>query len=110
MFRGHYRKYMSRLHERLAEVRVNVVHTFERIGLELFTELVDGMFLWARFPDIDDSLALAEEAQRDGIMLAPGTVFRPHLERSPWMRFNVAVCEDTRVQRWVQRQAAHAAA
>jgi hypothetical protein len=23
-------------------------------------------------------------------------IFRPHLERSPWMRFNVAVCEDTR--------------
>jgi hypothetical protein len=42
-------------------------------------------------------------------MLAPGTVFRPHLERSPWMRFNVAVCEDTRVQRWLQRQAANKA-
>ena len=107
---GHYRKYLSRLHERLGEARLNVVRTFERIGLELFTEPLDGMFLWARFPHIDDSLALAEEAQRDGIMLAPGTVFRPHLERSPWMRFNVAVCEDTRVQRWVQRQAAHEAA
>jgi hypothetical protein len=43
-------------------------------------------------------------------MLAPGTVFRPHLERSPWLRFNVAVCEDTRVQRWLQRQAADEAA
>jgi DNA-binding transcriptional MocR family regulator len=107
---GHYRKYLSRLHERLGEARFNVVRTFERIGLELFTAPLDGMFLWARFPHIDDSLALAEEAQRDGIMLAPGTVFRPHLERSPWMRFNVAVCEDTRVQRWVQWQAAHEAA
>ena len=63
-----------------------------------------------RFPHIDDSLALAEASQRDGIMLAPGTVFRPHLERSPWLRFNVAVCEDTRVQRWLQRQAADEAA
>jgi hypothetical protein len=33
-----------------------------------------------------------------GLMLAPGTVLRPHLERSPWMRFNVAVCEDPRAQ------------
>jgi hypothetical protein len=32
-------------------------------------------------------------------MLAPGTVFRPHLERSPWLPFNLAVCEDTRDQR-----------
>jgi DNA-binding transcriptional MocR family regulator len=107
---GHYRKYLSRLRERLGEARLNVVRAFERIGLELFTEPLDGMFLWARFPHIDDSLALAEEAQRDGIMLAPGTVFRPHLERSPWLRFNVAVCEDTRVQLWLQRQAAHEAA
>lgn len=103
---GHYRKYLSRLHERLAEARLNVVRSFERMGLKLFVESADGMFVWARFPHVEDSLVLAEAAQRDGIMLAPGTVFRPHLERSPWMRFNVTVCEDIRVQRWLQRQAA----
>src|SRR6266702_250759 len=103
---GHYRKYLSRLHERLGEARINVVRAFERIGLELFVEPADGMFVWAQFPHIEDSLALAEASQRDGVMLAPGAVFRPHLGRSPWLRFNVAVCEDTRVQRWLQRQAA----
>jgi DNA-binding transcriptional MocR family regulator len=102
---GHYRKYLSRLHERLGQARRNVVRAFEQIGLELFAEPADGLFVWARFPHIDDSLALAETSQHDGIMLAPGTVFRPHLERSPWMRFNVAVCEDPRVQRWLQRVA-----
>lgn len=95
---GHYRKYLSRLHERLGAARLDVVRAVERIGLELFVEPADGMFLWARFPHIEDSLALAETAQHRGLMLAPGTVFRPHLERSPWMRFNVAVCEDPRVQ------------
>jgi DNA-binding transcriptional MocR family regulator len=102
---GHYRKYLSRLHERLGEARCNVVRAFERAGLELFVEPTGGLFVWARFPHIEDSLALAEAAQRDGIMLAPGTVFRPHLERSPWMRFNVAVCDDRRVQGWLERQA-----
>jgi DNA-binding transcriptional MocR family regulator len=102
---GHYRKYLSRLHERLGEARLNVMRAFERIGLELYVQSKDGMFVWARFPHIDDSLALAEDSQRDGIMLAPGAIFRPHLERSAWMRFNVAICEDTRVQRWLQRQA-----
>ena len=103
---GHYRKYLSRLHERLGEARLNVVRAFERIGLEMFVEPTDGMFVWARFPHVEDSLALAEASQRDGIMLAPGAVFRPHLERSPWMRFNVTTCEDTRVLRWLQQQAA----
>jgi DNA-binding transcriptional MocR family regulator len=102
---GHYRKYLSRLHERLGEARLNVMRALERIGLELYVQSKDGMFVWARFPHIDDSLELAEDSQRDGIMLAPGAIFRPHLERSAWMRFNVAICEDTRVQRWLQRQA-----
>jgi DNA-binding transcriptional MocR family regulator len=101
---GHYRKYLSRLYERLGEARLNVVRTFERIGLQLFVEPADGMFVWARFPHVEDALTLAEAAQCDGIMLAPGTVFRPHLEHSPWMRFNVTACEDLRVQRWLERQ------
>jgi DNA-binding transcriptional MocR family regulator len=103
---GHYRKYLSRLHERLGEARLNIVRAFQRIGLELFVEPADGMFVWARLPHIEDSLTLAEASQRDGIMLAPGSVFRPHLERSAWMRFNVTVSEDLRVQHWLQRQAA----
>jgi DNA-binding transcriptional MocR family regulator len=107
---GPYRKHLSRLHQRLGEARLNVVRAFERIGMELFVEPVDGMFVWARFPHVEDSLTLAEASQRDGIMLAPGAVFRPHLERSPWMRFNVAMCEDTRVLRWLQRQAVNTAA
>ena len=101
---GHYRKYLSRLHERLAEARLNVVQAFERIGLELFVEPRDGMFVWARLPQVEDSLTLAEASQRDGIILAPGAVFRPHLERSPWMRFNVTVCDDPRVLRWLEQR------
>jgi DNA-binding transcriptional MocR family regulator len=100
---GHYRKYLSRLHERLGEARLNAVRVFERIGLEVFVEPKEGMFVWAQFSHVGDSLALAETAQRDGIMLAPGAVFRPHLKRSARMRFNVTTCEDTRVQRWLQR-------
>ena len=103
---GHYRKYLSRLHERLGQARLNVARTFERAGLELFVQPADGMFVWARYPHIEDSLGLAEASQREGIMLAPGAIFRPHLERSAWMRFNVTACEDARVQQWLQRQAA----
>jgi DNA-binding transcriptional MocR family regulator len=99
---GHYRKYLLRLQEHLCEARLNVVRAFERIGLELFTDPRDGMFVWARFPHIDDAVALAAAAQRHGLLLAPGTVFRPHLKRSPWMRFNVAVCADASVQKRLQ--------
>ncbi len=103
---GHYRKFLARLQDRLADARLAVVRSFERIGLELFVEPDAGMFLWARFPQVEDAVALAEAAARDGIMLAPGAVFRPQLERSPWMRFNVAVCTDARVQDWLKQAAA----
>ena len=102
---GHYRKYLGRLQERLGEARVNVVRALERIGLELFAEPADGIYVWARFPHIDDATRLAESSLREHRACA-GAAFRPHLERSPWMRFNVAICEDRRVQDWLQRQAA----
>jgi len=100
---GHYRKFLTRLRERLDGARANVVRAFETIGLQIFAEPNAGMFVWARFPEIEDTLALAERALREGFMLAPGNVFRPHLEPTPWMRFNVAVCEDPRVLRWIEQ-------
>ena len=94
---GHYRKYLARLQERLGEARVNAVRALERMGFELFVEPSDGMFVWARLPYIEDSVALAKASERR-LVLAPGVLFRPHLDRSPWMRFNVVVCDDKRVQ------------
>jgi DNA-binding transcriptional MocR family regulator len=94
---GHYRKYLARLQERLGEARINVARVFEHMGLELFVEPSDGVFVWARLPHVEDSVELAKAAERR-IVLAPGALFRPYLDRSPWMRFNVAVCDDKRVQ------------
>ena len=100
---GHYRKYLARLRARLDEARFNTIRTFERVGVELFAEPSDGMYLWARFPQIRNSSALAERAAREGLMLAPGTMFHPQLNLSSWIRFNVALCDDPRIQRWVER-------
>jgi DNA-binding transcriptional MocR family regulator len=45
---GDYRKYLSRLRERLGEARINVVRAFEHTGLELFAEPADGMYSLGR--------------------------------------------------------------
>src|SRR6185437_5478944 len=57
---GHYRKYLGRLQQRLDDARANVIKAFERTGLELFVEPQAGMFLWARFPHVEDSMVAAE--------------------------------------------------
>ena len=106
---GQYRKFLTRVQQRLGEARLNVIRAFERIGLDLFAEPVDGMFVWARLPCVDDSLALAEASRQEGFMLSPGTVFRSHLGPSPWMRFNVAVCDERRVLDWLGRLASRTA-
>ena len=103
---GHYRKFLTRLHKRLGETRIDVIHAFERIGLQLFVEPDAGMFLWARFPHVEDAMTLTKSAAAHGIVIAPGAVFRPHLQPSPWMRFNVAICDDPRVHRWLEHIAA----
>ena len=103
---GHYRKYLSRLQERLGEARSNVVRAFEQMGLELFTEPVDGMFVWARFPHVED----ARGARRRGAARWPharaGDGFPAASRALAWMRFNVAVCEDAGVQNRLQGLAA----
>jgi hypothetical protein len=66
---------------------------------------VDGSFVWARFPNIDDSLGNSGSVAARRCMLAPGAAFRRHLEPSPWMRLDVAVCEDSPLQQWLQRLA-----
>lgn len=98
LLEGHYRKFLVRLRERIAVARCNVATAFEKIGFEFFCNATSGMFVWVRFADVEDSLTLAEGALRQGVLLAPGTVFRPNLQPSPWLRFNVAVCDDPAVQ------------
>lgn len=98
---GRHRKHMARLHKRLGDARLKLVETFDAAGVQLFAEAESSIFLWARFPHVEDSLSLVESAAARGIMLAPGVAFRPHLESSPWLRFNVATCDDPEVRDWI---------
>ncbi|MBI1418132.1 MAG: aminotransferase class I/II-fold pyridoxal phosphate-dependent enzyme [Limimaricola sp.] len=90
---GFYRKFVTRLQDRLADARHRVMAGFDRIGIVTEERGDAGMFLWGRFEGIDDSLPLAKRGLEQGVMLAPGAVFRPNLQQSPWLRFNVAVCD-----------------
>ena len=106
---GHYRKYLARLHERLDAARVNVVRAFERDRARtLRASRMPGCSSGRGSRRSRTRCRWRKRRARDGIMLAPGAVFRPHLERSPWMRFNVAVCEEPRVQRWLRQAATEA--
>ena len=91
---GHYRKFVERLRERLEAARNRTLEAMEKLGMEVFVEPSAGMFVWARFGQFEDAAEVSNRAYKKGIILAPGAVFRPNLERSAWMRFNVSVFDN----------------
>lgn len=99
---GYYRKHMDKLRTRLAAARQRVIHKLENIGFKIDREPEGGMFLWAKLTDATNVLEIATLAAGKGIMLAPGNLFRPHQEPSPWLRFNVASSEDPAMLRFLE--------
>lgn len=91
---GHYRKHLDKLRGRLQSARETTIKKLERIGFELHCEPAAGMFIWASLGESSDTAEIASRAAASGIMLAPGNIFRPHQEPSPWFRFNVAHCDN----------------
>ena len=100
---GHYRKHLDRLKARLGEASGAALRMLERVGLVPDPEPKGGPFVWARVPGIADTTELARRAARENIVLAPGSVFRPQGQASPWLRFNVVFCNDPRLAAFLSK-------
>lgn len=99
---GHYRKHLERLRTRLGEVGARALRMLERVGLEPFSPSPGGLFIWARIPGAEDAMPLATQAAAQGIILAPGTVFRPQSQASPYLRLNVVYAADQRLEAFLR--------
>ncbi|WP_341676568.1 PLP-dependent aminotransferase family protein [Niveibacterium sp. SC-1] len=98
---GQFRRYMERVRQRLEAARSGAQRMMERVGLELWGEPKGGMFLWARIPGVEDAAPLAEAAAKEGILIAPGHIFRPQMQASPFLRLNAAYASDKRLERFL---------
>jgi len=98
---GHYRKYVDRLRVRLLEATATTLRMLERSGFSVLAEPAGGMFVWAKARGLRDAARLAIQAAAEDIMLAPGHVFRPQLQPTPYLRFNVAYAQDPRLERFL---------
>ena len=95
---GHVRKHLEQLRNRLAKAQERTCRRLENAQFKLFFEPGAGMFVWARPKDESvDTLALSQRAAAQNILLAPGHLFRPDQAPSPWLRFNVAYCDNDRL-------------
>lgn len=91
---GHYRKFRSRLVAKIEKTRMAAVRRLEALGLGPAEDRAHGLFAWLDVPGTADTTPLAEAAIDRGMLLAPGAMFRPNMEPSSKMRFNVAFCQN----------------
>ena len=90
---GQYRKHLTKLRVHLQRARDEALRDLESIGLEPCGEDTHGLFAWMQVPGIADATPLAEAAVEHGMLLAPGSMFRPEPAPSAMMRFNVGFCQ-----------------
>lgn len=100
---GHYRKYLDRVRTRLGEASARTMRMIDRVGLTPFITPEGGMFIWARVPGCEDAVSISAAAAKEGIILAPGTLFRPQGQASPMLRLNVAYASDVRIERFFKK-------
>ncbi len=101
---GHYRKHMDQVRAKLQTARAHTTENLEKLGLTPYGEPQGGMFLWAKLPEGRNAETLARVAAKEGITLAPGSLFRPHQEPSDWLRFNVAHSQEKALYDFLGRQ------
>ena len=96
---GSYAKHRKRMVQRLLEAGGRVEHWLKRCGCELPMGYEGGMFIWARLPQGVNGEQLAQDALKQGMVLAPGGLFGYDPAHRDSMRFNVAHSEEPRVQK-----------
>jgi DNA-binding transcriptional MocR family regulator len=102
---GRWRKHIKNVRERLAQDHQVASQQLLELGFELFCEPKAGMFLWARHPGVASAAELSYKAAEQDIMLGPGHLFYTDLAPSPWIRFNVAFCQDGTVMSFLKNEA-----
>ena len=93
LIQGQYRKHLTKLRASLQRARDEALRDLESMGLALCGEDTHGLFAWMQVPGVSDTTPLAEAAVAHGMLLAPGSMFRPEPTPSANMRFNVGFCQ-----------------
>ncbi|MGU3492556.1 PLP-dependent aminotransferase family protein [Xanthobacteraceae bacterium A53D] len=98
---GQHRLHLARLRDKLGAAQKAVCDGLANAGLSIFHRPAGGMFVWAALPGQPDMAEVARRAMAEGIMLAPGALFRADQKATPYMRFNVTHADHARLYRFL---------
>lgn len=101
---GHYRRHLKRLGRRIARATEAVQANLARCGLEVFAEPGGGYYLYLNLPPQLDDIALARAGAKEGIFIAPGSVFCVEREAGRHgTRINIARADTPRFYEFLKR-------
>lgn len=103
---GHYDRHLKRLGQRIVAASDRVRQKLRQAGHRVFSDTVDGYYLYLLLPEGIDDIALAREGAKESIFIAPGTVFcvdkRNPLARG--IRINVSRADDAHFYEFLLRK------
>lgn len=95
-----YERLLESLRAKLDDCRARTGEALTRMGAKIAGPPTAGMYLWADFGR--DTNELAAAGSREGVLLAPGSLFSPTQLPSTWMRVAAATCLNERAMRFLE--------
>jgi DNA-binding transcriptional MocR family regulator len=96
-----YERMLERVRVRLDECRARTAEALVRMGAAIAGPPVGGMYVWSDFGR--DTNELATAGSREGVLLAPGSLFSPTQLPSTWMRVAAATCLNEHAMKFLAR-------
>jgi len=96
-----YERMLEGVRTKLDECRARTCEALLRIGAKVVGPPAGGMYLWADFGR--DTNELASSGSREGILLAPGSLFSPTQLPTTWMRVAAASCLNDAAMKFLAR-------
>ncbi|WP_337160434.1 PLP-dependent aminotransferase family protein [Pseudomonas putida] len=98
---GTQRKRYQKLRDRLLQAQLLARQHVQRIGWQCWAPMAPTPYMWIGSDQEGfDPVALTRAGLLQNILLSPGCIFRPGLEATPWLRFNVTLGEDPAIWRF----------
>jgi DNA-binding transcriptional MocR family regulator len=96
--KGRYRRHLVRLMDRVAHASNEACICLESIGIRNLLPPTGGYYIWCPLPEHISDIELAKKASKEGIFLAPGSLFsKSDEEQPPALRMNIAHASDSRL-------------
>jgi len=96
-----YERMLERVRNQLDDCRQQTAEHLRRAGAKIAGPPGAGMYLWVDFGR--DTNELATTGSREGVLLAPGSLFSPTQLPSTWMRVAAATCLNDQAMKFLVR-------